>query len=259
MAPSINKRSSKNKESNLFKQLTKLLSGPLVKYRRQDTRQLKKKSLDKYKSRFKSASGQEFKMSAYEDVYSSLRSDYYQNQNRMDRYVDFDQMEYTPEISSALDIYADEMTTFSVYRPIIDISCSNQEIKSVIETLLYNVLNIEFNLYGWVRSMCKYGDFFLYLDIEQDEGIKNTIGLPANELERIEGEDKNNPNYIQYQWNTGGLTLENWQVGHFRALGNDKFAPYGTSVLDGARRIWRQLTLLEDAVMAYRIVRSPER
>ena len=177
----------------------------------------------------------------------------------MDRYVDFDQMEYTPEISSALDIYADEMTTFSVYRPIVDISCSNQEIKSVIETLLYNVLNIEFNLYGWVRSMCKYGDFFLYLDIEQDEGVKNTIGLPANELERIEGEDKNNPNYIQYQWNTGGLTLENWQVGHFRALGNDKFAPYGTSVLDGARRIWRQLTLLEDAVMAYRIVRSPER
>jgi hypothetical protein len=259
MARSINKRNSKNQDSNLFKQLTKLLSGPLVKYRRQDTRQLKKRRLDKYKSRFKSASGQEFKMSAYEDVYSSLRSDYYQNQNRMDRYADFDQMEYTPEISSALDIYADEMTTFSVYRPILDIICSNQEIKSVIETLLYNVLNIEFNLYGWARSMCKYGDMFLYLDIEQDEGIKNTIGLPANEIERLEGEDKNNPNYIQYQWNNGGLTLENWQVGHFRVLGNDKFAPYGTSVLDGARRIWRQLTLLEDAVMAYRIVRSPDR
>jgi hypothetical protein len=107
--------------------------------------------------------------------------------------------------------------------------------------------------------MCKYGDFFLYLDIEQDEGIKNTIGLPSNEIERIEGEDKNNPNYIQYQWNTAGMTLENWQVGHFRILGNDKFAPYGTSVLEPARRIWRQLTLLEDAVMAYRIVRSPER
>jgi len=177
----------------------------------------------------------------------------------MDRYADFDQMEYTPEIASGLDIYADEMTTFSVYRPIVDIACSNQEIKSVIETLLYNILNIQFNLYGWARSMCKYGDLFLYLDIEQDEGIKNTIGLPANEIERLEGEDKNNPNYIQYQWNTGGLTLENWQVGHFRILGNDKFAPYGTSVLEPARRIWRQLTLLEDAVMAYRIVRSPER
>ena len=254
-----NKKNVKNAESSLFKQLTKLLSGPLVKYRRQDSRQLKKKKLDKYKSRFRSASGQEFKKEAYDDVFSSLRSDYYQNQNRMDRYADFDQMEYTPEIASAMDIYADEMTTFSVYRPMVDIFCSNQEIKSVVETLLYNVLNIEFNLYGWCRSMCKYGDFFIYLDIEQDEGIKNTIGLPANEIERLEGEDKQNPNYVQYQWNTAGLTLENWQVGHFRVLGNDKFAPYGTSILEPARRIWRQLTLLEDAVMAYRIVRSPDR
>jgi hypothetical protein len=168
-------------------------------------------------------------------------------------------MEYTPELASALDIYADEMTTFSTYRPLVNILCTNQEIKSVVEQLLYNILNIDFNLYGWCRSMCKYGDFFLYLDIEQDEGVKNAIGLPANEIERLEGEDKNNPNYIQYQWNSAGMTLENWQVGHFRVLGNDKYAPYGTSVLDPARRIWRQLTLLEDAVMAYRIVRSPER
>jgi hypothetical protein len=259
MAPPNNKRNPRNPTSNLFKQLTKLLSGPLVKYRRQDTRQLKKRRLDKYKSRFRSASGQEFKVSASKDVYNAIQLDYYANQNRMDRYADFDQMEYTPEIASALDIYADEMTTFSVYRPILNINCSNQEIKSVIETLLYNVLNIDFNLYGWCRSLCKYGDFFLYLDIEQDEGIKNTIGLPVNEIERLEGEDKNNPNYVQYQWNTAGMTLENWQMGHFRILGNDKFAPYGTSILEPARRIWRQLTLLEDAVMAYRIVRSPER
>ena len=259
MAPPKNKKNTRNSDSNLFKQLTKLLSGPLVKYRRQDTRQLKKRRLDKYKSRFRSASGQEFKVSASKDVYGAIQFDYYQNQNRMDRYADFDQMEYTPEIASSLDIYADEMTTFSSYRPIVNINCSNQEIKSVVETLLYNILNIEFNLYGWSRSMCKYGDFFLYLDIEQDEGIKNAIGLPISEVERLEGEDKNNPNYIQYQWNTAGLTLENWQMGHFRILGNDKFSPYGTSVLEPARRIWRQLTLLEDAVMAYRIVRAPER
>ena len=158
-----------------------------------------------------------------------------------------------------MDIYADEMTTSSVYRPIINVVCNNQEIKTVIETLMFNILNIEFNLYGWCRSMCKYGDFFLYLDIEEGDGIKNAIGLPINEIERLEGEDKNNPNYIQYQWNSAGLTLENWQMGHFRILGNDRFAPYGTSVLEPARRIWRQLTLIEDAVMAYRIVRSPER
>ena len=255
----INKNNDRNPDSSLFKQLTKLLSGPLVRYRRQDTRQLKRRYLDKYKSRFRSASGQEFKTSQYSEVYSALQSDYYANQNRMDRYVDFDQMEYTPEIASTLDIYADEMTTSSVFRTILNIACSNQEIRSVLETLYYSILNVEFNLYGWARSMCKYGDFFLYLDIEQDEGIKNVIGMPSNEIERLEGEDDKNPNYVQYQWNSAGITLENWQVGHFRVLGNDKFAPYGTSILEPARRIWRQLTLLEDAVMAYRIVRSPER
>jgi len=254
-----NKKNPKNPASPLFRQLTKLLSGPLVKYRRQDTKQLKRRQLDKYRSRIRSSSGQEFKLSTYADVYGSLQADFYNNQGRMDRYVDFDQMEYTPEIASALDIYADEMSTSSVYTPILNIVCSNQEIKTVLETLYYNILNVQFNLYGWCRSMCKYGDFFLYLDIEQDEGIKNTIGLPINEIERIEGEDKNNPNYVQYQWNSAGITLENWQMAHFRVLGNDKFAPYGTSVLEPARRVWRQLTLLEDAVMAYRIVRSPER
>jgi hypothetical protein len=259
MARPINKKNPNNSASPLFKQLTKIFSGPLVNYRRQDTRRLKRRKLDKYRSRFRSASGQEFKTSIYSDVYNALNYDYYSNQNRLDRYVDFDQMEYTPEIASSLDIYADEMTTFSVYRPILNIICTNEEIKTTIETLLYNIMNIEYNLYGWCRSMCKYGDYFLYLDIEEDDGIKNVIGLPSNELERLEGEDKNNPNFIQYQWNTAGLTLENWQVGHFRLLGNDKFAPYGTSVLEPARRIWRQLTLLEDAMMAYRIVRSPDR
>ncbi len=128
-----------------------------------------------------------------------------------------------------------------------------------MHTLYKDILNIEFNLFGWSRTMCKYGDFFLYLDIDDKAGVKHAIGLPSSQVERIEGEDKTNPNYVQYQWNNAGLTLENWQVAHFRVLGNDKYAPYGTSVLEPSRRIWRQLTLLEDAVMAYRIVRSPER
>lgn len=55
------------------------------------------------------------------------------------------------------------------------------------------------------------------------------------------------------------MTFENWQIAHFRILGNDKYAPYGTSILEPARRIWRQLTLMEDAMMAYRVVRSSER
>ena len=188
------KNNPRNQQSRLFKQLTRVFSGPIVRYRSEPAKEVKRRDADNYAPRFKSASGQEFKVSAYSEVYGSLQSDYYANQNRMDRYVDFDQMEYTPEIASALDIYADEMTTSSVYRPIINVICSNQEIKSVIETLMYNILNVQFNLYGWCRSMCKYGDFFLYLDIEEGDGIKNAIGLPINEIERLEGEDKGNPN-----------------------------------------------------------------
>ena len=143
--------------------------------------------------------------------------------------------------------------------PLLNIKCHNDEIKAVLETLYHNVLNIDFNLFGWCRSMCKFGDYFLYLDIDDEQGVRSAIGLPNMEIERLEGEDRTNPNYVQYQWNSAGMTFENWQVAHFRILGNDKYAPYGTSVLEPARRIFRQLTLLEDAMMAYRIVRSPER
>jgi len=167
-----------------------------------------------------------------------------------------------PEIASALDVYADEITTSSELTSLVNIECHNREIKEIINTLLYTVLNIDSNLFGWARSMCKYGDYFLYLDVDDDIGITNVIPLPVREVERLEGKDPTNPNYVQYYWSGDsqpGVTFENWQLAHFRVLGNDKYVPYGTSVLEPSRRIWRQLTLLEDAMMAYRIVRSPER
>ena len=248
----------RNPRSELFKSLTKIFSGPIINRRSQTGRRLRRFQLDKHASRFRSASGQQFKRSEFSS-FAHMQPYMMSQHNRTERYVDFDQMEYTPEIASALDIYADEMTTHSSLQPMLNIQCSNEEIKAVLDSLYHNVMNVQFNLFGWCRSMCKYGDYFLYLDIEESKGIQNVIGLPSQEVERLEGEDKSNPNYVQFQWNSGGLTLENWQVGHFRILGNDKYAPYGTSVLEAARRIWRQLTLLEDAMMAYRIVRSPER
>ena len=253
-----NKRNNnpRNPENELFKKLTRLLSGPITGYRRQAPVKPRRRDLGKYN--FKSASGQSFKRNQY-SPYDSMQANYMANQNRSDRYLDFDQMEYTPEIASSLDIYADEMTTSTPMSPMLKIDCSNQEIKTTLDVLYHNILNVNFNLFNWSRTMCKYGDYFLYLDIDETKGVKFAIGLPPNEVERIEGEDKTNPNYVQYQWNSGGITFENWQVAHFRVLGNEKHLPYGTSILEPARRIWRQLTLLEDAMMAYRIVRSPER
>ena len=251
-----NKRNPKNNQSALFRQLTRLLSGPLVNYRTQTSRKLSRVQLDKFK--FQSASGLNFKKSSY-NPFEQLSTAIMANQLRAERYQDFEQMEYTPEIASALDIYADEMTTSSDLQPLLSIRCHNEEIKAVLSELYHTVLNIDFNLFGWSRSMCKYGDFFLYLDIDERLGVTSAIGLPTFEIERLEGEDKTNPKYVQFQWNSGGLTFENWQIAHFRILGNDKYAPYGTSVLEPARRIFRQLILLEDAMMSYRIVRAPER
>lgn len=247
-----------NPQSELFKALTRMFSGPIINYRSQSGRRIRRQHLDKYSSRFKSASGQQFKKSIYNPL-DNIAVNAIANQRRVERYVDFDQMEYTPEIASTLDIYADEMTTYSSLRPMLNIRCPNEEIKAVLEILFKQVLNLEYNLFGWSRTMCKYGDFFLYLDIDDKFGVKSVIALPSQEIERLEGQDATNPNYIQYQWNSAGMTFENWQVCHFRILGNDKQMPYGSSVLEPARRIWRQLTLMEDAMMAYRVVRSSER
>jgi hypothetical protein len=247
-----------NRDSQLFKSLTRLFSGPIVSYRSESGRKIRRQHLDKYSTRFKTASGQQFKKQSYNPL-DTIAANAIANQRRSERYIDFDQMEYMPELASALDIYADEMTTFSALSPMLNIKCRNDEIKAVLNILYHKIMNIEHNLFGWCRTMCKYGDFILYLDIDDNEGIQSTIAIPLQEVERLEGLDATNPNYVQYQWNSAGMTFENWQVAHFRILGNDKYAPYGTSVLEPVRRIWRQLTLMEDAMMAYRIVRSSER
>jgi hypothetical protein len=250
----------RNSDSSLFKRLTRMFSGPITDRRRSAIKTPRASTSDKYT--FRSNTGREFKKKEHYNPFMQLQSHQFALMERGERYSDFDQMEYAPEIASALDIYADEITTSSDLSPMIRVDCQNQEIKQIISTLLFNVLNIESNLFGWARSMCKFGDYFLYLDIDDEMGVTNVVPLPTREIERIEGKDPTNPNYVQYFWNgadSNGVTFENWQLAHFRLLGNDKYVPYGTSVLEPARRIWRQLTLVEDAMMAYRVVRAPER
>tara|TARA_R110002126_G_scaffold63966_5_gene164037 strand:- start:2901 stop:4760 length:1860 start_codon:yes stop_codon:yes gene_type:complete len=252
----------RNANSTLFRRLTRLFSGPIVNYDRPAVTRGTRRDVAKYT--FTGSTGKAFKKKEYYNPFGDLNNKVLLQRNRQLRYTDFDQMEYVPEIASALDIYADEITTSTVFSPLVNIDCHNREIKDILETLLYTVMNVNANMFSWARSMCKYGDYYLYLDIDDEMGITNVIPLPLREIERIEGTDITNPNYIQYFWQQAegrgkGVTFENWQVAHFRVMGSDRYVPYGTSVLEPSRRIWRQLTLLEDAMMAYRIVRSPER
>ena len=144
---SRNKTNTKNPNSSLFKKLTRLLSGPIVNYRTQTARRLRRRQLDKYANKFLSTSGKQFKRMDY-NPFAGLYGGGQNGQNRLERYVDFDQMEYTPEIASALDIYADEMTNHSSLSPLLTIDCNNEEIKGVLSALYFNIMNIEYNIFG---------------------------------------------------------------------------------------------------------------
>lgn len=166
----------------------------------------------------------------------------------------------TAEIASALDIYADETVAQDDKGRVLHVYSDNPKIKSILEDLFYNTLNVEFNLRPWARNLVKFGDFFLYNDVSPTEGVINAFPIPVNELEREENYDKSDPSAVRFRWVTlGNRILENWEVTHMRLLGNDMFLPYGSSVIEPARRIWRQLILIEDAMLVYRVVRAPER
>ncbi len=166
----------------------------------------------------------------------------------------------TPELAAALDIYADETCAQDEKGRVLHIYSDNEKIREILEDLFYNTLNVEFNLRSWVRNLVKYGDMFLYNDVSPEHGVISAFPIPVNELEREENYDPNDPMAVRYRWVTlGNRTLENWEVTHFRLLGNDMFLPYGSSIIEPARRIWRQLILIEDAMLVYRVVRAPER
>jgi hypothetical protein len=180
--------------------------------------------------------------------------------SRMTRYMEFAEMEYTPIISKALDVQADEACSGDENGKNFHIYSDNAQIKETLEELFYDILNVDFNLRVWIRNLIKYGDLFLYNEVAPGVGVVNVMAMNVNEVERDEGFDSNDPYAVRFKWHKMGTKeLENWQVTHFRILGNDRFNPYGTSILEAARRIWRQYVMMLDAMLVYRLVRSPER
>jgi hypothetical protein len=236
------------KNESLFSRLTKLFrSGPVIKSK-----------VKGYSPSTASSSYEMFRRNV-SDVYSSTVSAYGAF-DRMSRYSDFSEMEATPEISSALDIYSEESSSQDEAGKVLHVYSENRVIRELLEELFYDILNVDFNLPMWTRNLCKYGDFFAFLDVDPKYGVVNLLPIPIAEIEREEGYDPQDPMAVRFRWITkGNKTLENWQVVHFRLLGNDAFLPYGASVLESARRVWRQLILSEDAMLLYRVVRAPER
>lgn len=191
----------------------------------------------------------------------------YYEPTRMASYYDFESMEYFPEISASLDIYAEESTTVSEKGDILTIYSESKRIKEILTDLFVNKLDINTNLQMWGRGLCKYGDNFVYLKVSPDQGVIGCQQLPTIEIERVEGNnekkifvnDKTNNKELSFTWRNNDLEFQSWEIAHFRLLGDDRKIPYGTSMLDKVRRIWKQLLLAEDAMLIYRTSRAPER
>ena len=192
----------------------------------------------------------------------------YYEPTRLASFYDYESMEYTPEISAALDIYAEESTTSNEDGFILQIYSESKRIKSVLGDLFNNRLDISTNLPMWTRNTCKYGDNFVYLKLDPERGVMGVQQLPNIEITRQERGMKIKPernstdtdnDSLKFLWQTKDVVFNTWEVAHFRLLGDDRKLPYGTSMLEKGRRIWKQLILSEDAMLIYRTSRAPER
>jgi hypothetical protein len=198
---------------------------------------------------------------------------------RIQLYSDYEAMDTDPIIASALDILSDEATIKNDQNEILAVKSSDENIQRVLYNLFYDVLNIEFNLWSWIRNMCKYGDFFLKLEISEKFGVYNVLPYTVYHMIRREGEDPDNPARVIFQLDPDGLAstqdtnyfpqrkktntkivdFDNYEIAHFRLISDTHYLPYGRSYLEPARKIYKQVTLMEDAMLIHRIMRSPEK
>lgn len=269
-----------NKNLTVYQKLFQMFSqgeGPKTpRYTLGDKDLLTTKSREAYEKEKLTGQQQNFIESQWAKVDNELyqKAVYYET-TRIASYMDYEAMEFTPEISAALDIMSEESTTLNEQGRVITVMSDSKRIKNVLEDLFDNILDLNTNLQMWTRNTCKYGDNFVYLKIDKEKGIVGTSQLTNIEIERSETglfhndnqrntitNDQLNPTkkkQVAFKWKDKNLDFNAWEIAHFRLLGDDRKLPYGTSVLEKVRRIWKQLLLAEDAMLVYRVVRAPER
>ena len=197
---------------------------------------------------------------------------------RVQLYTDYESMDTDAIVASALDIIADECTLKNEHGEMLHVRSSDENIQKILYNLFYDVLNIEFNLWSWARNMCKYGDFYLKLEIAEKFGVYNFIPFSAYSIIREEGTNPKNPTYVRFKYDptsvsgittpqtqyalgtsTSDIYFENYEMAHFRLISDVNYLPYGRSYLEPGRKIFKQMILMEDAMLIHRIVRAPEK
>jgi len=259
--------------NNLFNRLKRLFGSSVVIRKTRDNQLVVKdvdftqmglttNFIDRY-TRVSSGAGWGRKYSAQQNAKNSYEI------ARNELFRDFEQMDSDPILSSALDIYSDESNITNVEGSVLSIKTDNAKLHRILHNLFFDILNIEFNLWSWLRNLTKYGDFFLLLDIADKYGILSVKPLSPYDVIRLEDHDPSDPKLVQYEIagaSDRNITpqgekklYENYEIAHFRLLSDSNFLPYGKSMLEGARKVWKQLTLMEDAMLIHRIMRAPEK
>ena len=177
---------------------------------------------------------------------------------RLPAYIDYEGMEYYPIISSALDLFMEESTTIGLNGKMLNIYSNKERIKYLLEEFFYDIINVNVNLPFWVRNVCKYGDNFVLLYGERKKGLTHIKQLVNYEIERYERIQNGKP-LVKFKERMTGDEFNTFEMAHFRLLGDDKYLPYGSSVLNKVRRVFRQLVMAEDAMLTYRIIRAGEK
>jgi len=258
-------------DENILTRLGKLFQNQIV-VRKTDSGQVKVKDVDfsqtaltaNFIDRYNRINSGTNNMSSYQAKQNASAYDV----ARKELFRDYELMDADPIISSALDIYSDESTVDNIENRILKIKTDNPKVQKILHNLFYDIMNIEFNLWSYIRNMTKYGDFYLHLDILDKHGVVNVKPLSVYEVNRMEGHDPSNPKLVQFQLQQYSETMraskpdniyENYEIAHFRNLADTNYLPYGKSMLEGARRVFKQLTLMEDAMLIHRMMRAPEK
>jgi hypothetical protein len=256
-------------DNNIFSVLKKLFSTSTVvrnvggkKLRVVDTDQIKgfvnRRGVDRYNRVYQSGTG------GYGSHHGRYEAAAAFQGARLQLFRDYDMMDNDPIISSVLDIYADESTVKDEFGRVLSIKTDDTEVQEILQNLFYDILNVDFFLWPWIRNMCKYGDFFMFLDINSEYGVVNAVPLSIYETVRIEGEEPGNPFSVKFSiqndfLNLGKTEFDNYEIAHFRLLADTNFLPYGKAMIEGGRRVWKQLQLMEDAMLVHRIMRAADK
>src|SRR6056300_1653846 len=271
-------------DTRLFTRLQRLFSTDVI-IRNQGGNQLKVMDVDSIQRSGDIATNSI--MDRYNRIYSGTATSLWGQQLNVNYqylrtmiYSDYDVMDNDAIVASSLDIISDECTLKNDMGEVLHIKSSDENIQKILYNLFYDVLNIEFNLWSWVRQMAKYGDFFLKLEISEKFGVYNVIPYTAYHIERQEGFNIENPSEIRYKYspdglvntnsgmynvpgagtdNSPGIFFDNYEMAHFRLLADTNYLPYGRAYIEPARKLFKQYTLMEDAMLIHRIARAPEK